>query len=180
MRRPGTRASYERLLDRIRTRIPDVALRTTFIVGFPGETEHDFAELSAFVSAVSFDHIGVFTYSHEEGTRAGEWDDDVPPATKRKRRDRLMARQRAIVAAAQQRRIGSRVRLVVDGPSPEHELVVRGRLASQAPEIDPVVYLTDCDPTEVAAGQFLDGEVVGARDYDLVVRPLSASAVVLS
>jgi ribosomal protein S12 methylthiotransferase len=180
MRRPGTRTSYERLLDRIRTRIPDVALRTTFIVGFPGETEHDFAELSAFVSAVSFDHIGVFTYSHEEGTRAGEWEDDVPPATKRKRRDRLMARQRAIVAAAQQRRIGSRVRLVVDGPSPEHELVVRGRLASQAPEIDPVVYLTDCDPTEVAAGQFLDGEVVGARDYDLVVRPLSASSVVLS
>jgi ribosomal protein S12 methylthiotransferase len=180
MRRPGTRASYERLLDRIRTRIPDVALRTTFIVGFPGETEHDFAELSAFVSAVSFDHIGVFTYSHEEGTRAGEWEDDVPSATKRKRRDRLMARQRAIVAAAQQRRIGSRVRLVVDGPSPEHELVVRGRLASQAPEIDPVVYLTDCDPTEVAAGQFLDGEVVGARDYDLVVRPLSASSVVLS
>jgi ribosomal protein S12 methylthiotransferase len=84
------------------------------------------------------------------------------------------------VAAAQQRRIGSPVRLVVDGPSPEHELVLRGRLASQAPEIDPVVYLTECDPTELAAGQFLDGEVVGAREYDLVVRPLIASSVVLS
>jgi ribosomal protein S12 methylthiotransferase len=180
MRRPGTRATYERLLDRIRTRIPEVALRTTFIVGFPGETENDFAELSAFVSAVAFDHIGVFTYSHEEGTRAGEWHDDVAPGTKRKRRNRLMARQRAIVAATQRRRIGTRVRLVVDGRAPEHELVVRGRLASQAPDIDPVVYLTDCDPTEVAAGQFLDGEVVSARDYDLVVRPLSASSVVLS
>jgi ribosomal protein S12 methylthiotransferase len=180
MRRPGTRASYERLLERIRTRIPDVALRTTFIVGFPGETEDDFAELSAFVSAVSFDHIGVFTYSHEEGTRAGEWDDDVPAATKRRRRDRLMARQQAIVASAQQRRVGTRVRLIVDGPSPEHELVLRGRLASQAPEIDPVVYLTDCDPTEVATGQFLEGEVVGARDYDLVVRPLMGASVVLS
>jgi ribosomal protein S12 methylthiotransferase len=180
MRRPGTRASYERLLDHIRTRIPGVALRTTFIVGFPGETEQDAAELSAFISAVSFDHIGVFTYSHEEGTRAGDWDDDVPAATKRKRRDRLMAQQRAIVTAGQQRRIGARVRLIVDGPSPEHELVLRGRLASQAPDIDPVVYLTDCDPSEVAPGQFLDGEVVGARDYDLVVRPLNASAVVLS
>ena len=180
MRRPGTRASYERLLDRIRTRMPDVALRTTFIVGFPGETEDDIAELSAFVSAVQFDHVGVFTYSHEEGTRAGEWNDDVPAASKRKRRDRLMAQQRAIVSAAQQRRIGSRVRLVVDGPSPDHELVLRGRLASQAPEIDPVVYLTDCDPTEVSAGQFLDGEVVGAREYDLVVRPLNASSVVLT
>jgi len=180
MRRPGTRASYERLLDRIRTRMPDVALRTTFIVGFPGETEDDIAELSAFISAVQFDHIGVFTYSHEEGTRAGEWNDDVPAASKRKRRDRLMAQQRTIVSAAQQRRVGSRVRLVVDGPSPEHELVLRGRLASQAPEIDPVVYLTDCDPTEVSAGQFLDGEVVGAREYDLVVRPLNASSVVLT
>ena len=119
---------------------------------------------SAFVSSVQFDHIGVFTYSHEEGTRAGEWNDDVPAASKRKRRDRLMAQQRTIVSAAQQRRIGSRVRLVVDGPSPEHELVLRGRLASQAPEIDPVVYLTDCDPTEVSAGQFLDGEVAGARE----------------
>jgi ribosomal protein S12 methylthiotransferase len=180
MRRPGTRAGYERLLDRIRRRVPEVALRTTFIVGFPGETEEDFSELSAFVSAVSFDHIGVFTYSHEEGTRAGEWDDDVAPATKRRRRDRLMAQQRKIVAAAQQRRIGTRVRLVIDGPSPEHELVLRGRLASQAPDIDPVIYLTDCDPSEVSAGQFLDGEVVGARDYDLVVRPLNASPVVLS
>ena len=124
MRRPGTRAGYERLLDRIRTRIPDVALRTTFIVGFPGETEDDVAELSAFVSAVPFDHIGVFTYSHEEGTRAGEWDDDVPAATKRKRRDRLMAQQRddrRRRAAAPDRQ--PRVRLVVDGPSPEHELV---------------------------------------------------------
>ena len=180
MRRPGTRASYERLLDRIRTRMPDVALRTTFIVGFPGETEDDIAELSAFISAVQFDHIGVFTYSHEEGTRAGEWNDDVPAASKRKRHDRLMAQQRTIVSAAQQRRVGSRVRLVVDGPSPEHELVLRGRLASQAPEIDPVVYLTDCDPTEVLPGQFLDGEVVGAREYDLVVRPLNASSVVLT
>ena len=171
MRRPGTRKSYERLLDNIRTRIPDVSLRTTFIVGFPGETEADFEQLSGFVTAVGFDHVGVFTYSHEEGTRAGEWDDDVPASVKRKRRERLMATQAAIVERAQEARIGQRVRVMVDGPSADHELVLRGRLASQAPDIDPLVYLTECDPSAYAAGQLIEGEVVGAQGYDLLVRP---------
>jgi ribosomal protein S12 methylthiotransferase len=171
MRRPGTRKSYERLLDNIRTRIPEVSLRTTFIVGFPGETEADFEQLSGFVTAVGFDHVGVFTYSHEEGTRAGEWDDDVPASVKRKRRERLMATQAAIVAQAQQARVGQRVQVMVDGPSADHELVLRGRLASQAPDIDPLVYLTECDPSAYAAGQLIEGEVVGAQGYDLLVRP---------
>jgi ribosomal protein S12 methylthiotransferase len=172
MRRPGTRKSYERLLTNIRTRMPGAALRTTFIVGFPGETEADVAELEGFLDTVGFDHVGIFTYSHEEGTAAGGWDDDVPAATKRKRRDRLMVRQRGIVGTAQQARIGSRVRLVVDGPSPEHELVLRARLSTQAPDIDPLVYLTECDPSTFSPGQFLEAEVVGARDYDLLARPL--------
>ncbi|MBK5299260.1 MAG: 30S ribosomal protein S12 methylthiotransferase RimO [Vicinamibacteria bacterium] len=172
MKRPGTRRSYERLLTNIRTRMPGAALRTTFIVGFPGETEADVAELEGFLDTVRFDHVGIFTYSHEEGTAAGGWDDDVPAATKRKRRDRLMAQQRGIVEAAHQARVGSRVRLVVDGPSPEHELVLRGRLSTQAPDIDPLVYLTECDPSTLSSGQFLEAEVVGARDYDLVARPL--------
>lgn len=172
MKRPGTRRSYERLLTNIRTRMPGAAFRTTFIVGFPGETEADVAELEGFLDTVRFDHVGIFTYSHEEGTTAGGWDDDVPASTKRKRRDRLMARQRGIVEAAQQARVGSRVRLVVDGPSPEHELVLRGRLSTQAPDIDPLVYLTECDPSTLSSGQFLEAEVVGARDYDLLARPL--------
>jgi ribosomal protein S12 methylthiotransferase len=172
MRRPGTRASYERLLGGIRERIPGVALRTTFIVGFPGETEADVDQLETFIETVGFDHVGVFTYSHEEGTRAGEWDDDVPAGVKRRRRDRLMARQRTLVEAAQRERVGSRVRLMVDGPSPEHELVLRGRLATQAPDIDPLVYLTDCDPSLLQPGQFVDAELVGAKDYDLLARPL--------
>jgi ribosomal protein S12 methylthiotransferase len=171
MRRPGTRRSYEQLLERIRRRIPGVALRTTFIVGFPGETEADFDALTAFVEQVGFDHVGVFTYSHEEGTAAGDFDDDVAPVVKRKRRDRLMARQAALVANAQRARIGQRARVVVDGPSAEHDLVLRGRLSSQAPDIDPMVYLTECDPSAYSAGQFLDVEIVGARDYDLLVRP---------
>ena len=171
MRRPGTRKSYETLLRNIRTRIPDVSLRTTFIVGFPGETEADFDELSGFVEAVGFDHVGVFTYSHEEGTRAGDWDDDVPASVKRKRRERLMATQAAIVERAQQARVGQRVRVMVDGPSADHELVLRGRLASQAPDIDPLVYLTECDPSAYGPGQLVEGEVVGAQGYDLLVRP---------
>jgi ribosomal protein S12 methylthiotransferase len=171
MRRPGTRKSYETLLRDIRTRMPEVALRTTFIVGFPGETDADVEELSRFVGSVGFDHVGVFTYSHEEGTRAGEWDDDVPASVKRKRRDRLMATQAEIVARAQAARIGQRVRVMIDGPSPDHELVLRGRLASQAPDIDALVYLTDCDPSAYAPGDFVHAEVVGSQGYDLMVRP---------
>ncbi len=172
MGRPGTRRSYETLLGHLRDRMPDVALRTTFIVGFPGETERDVDELERFIEAVGFDHVGVFTYSHEDGTRAGEWDDDVPAAEKRRRRDRLMARQRALVERTQAGRVGSRVRVMVDGPSPEHELVLRGRTPGQAPDIDPFVYLTECDPSGLAPGQVVEAEVVGASGYDLLARPL--------
>jgi len=172
MKRPGTRKSYVRLLENIRARIPNVALRTTFIVGFPGETAEDFAELEGFISEVGFDHVGVFTYSHEEGTSAHELADDVPAATKKKRQNALMARQKKIVAARQKRRLGEQTRLVVDGPSPEHELVMQGRLPGQAPEIDPVVYLTDCDPSAFPRGSFVDVEIVGAEGYDLVARPV--------
>ena len=127
MKRPGTRASYERLLDRIRTRVPGVTLRTTFIVGYPGETADDFEELMDFVGAVEFDHVGVFTYSHEEGTSAHQLADDVPAAVKDRRRAALMRRQRQIVTRAHRRRVGDRVRLLVDGPSSEHDLVLRAR-----------------------------------------------------
>jgi ribosomal protein S12 methylthiotransferase len=176
MKRPGTRAGYERLLNRIRTRIPGVTLRTTFIVGFPGESEGAFGELKDFVKAVGFDHVGVFTYSHEEGTSAHGLDDDVPAKVKKQRQGALMALQRKIVANAQQLRVGQKVRLLVDGPSAEHELVLRGRLEGQAPDIDPVVYLTDCDPSELSSGQFVDAEIVGSREYDLLATPVAVSA----
>ncbi len=172
MKRPGTRKSYVRLLENIRARIPNVALRTTLIVGFPGETAEDFAELEGFISEIGFDHVGVFTYSHEEGTSAHELKDDVPAATKKKRQNRLMAQQRDIVAARQKARLGEKTRLVIDGRSPEHELVLQGRLPGQAPEIDPVVYLTECDPSAFPMGSFVDVEIVGAEGYDLVARPL--------
>ena len=172
MKRPGTRASYERLLGNIRAKMPDVTFRTTFIVGFPGETEADVQELLAFITAVGFDHVGVFTYSHEEDTSAFELVDDVPAAEKARRQRKVMAAQKKLVAARQKSRVGTRARMVVDGPSPEHEWVFTGRLSGQAPEIDPQVYLTEADPAVLRPGQFLDVEIVGAKGYDLVARPL--------
>jgi ribosomal protein S12 methylthiotransferase len=149
-------------------------LRTTFIVGFPGETDAELAELEDFVRDTEFDHIGVFTYSHEEGTRAYAVKDDVPAAAKRKRRDRIMALQQQIVAKRQESRVGSDVQVLIDGPSPEHELVLQGRLEGQAPEIDPVVYLTDCDPSAYGSGELIRARVVGARGYDLLAAPVGA------
>ncbi len=172
MKRPGTRASYGRLLERIRATLPGVTLRTTFIVGFPGETEEDFAVLQEFVRTTEFDHVGVFTYSHEEGTSAHALADDVPEATKRAREKALMRVQKSVVAKKHRAMLGHRVRLLVDGPSAEHDLVLRARLEGHAPEIDPVVYLTDCDPSDYPPGEFLEAEVVGSRGYDLLARPI--------
>jgi ribosomal protein S12 methylthiotransferase len=173
MRRPGNRRTYDRLLERIRARVPGVALRTTLIVGFPGETEADFGELEGFVADTRFDHVGVFTYSHEEGTRAFDLADDVPAAVKRRRRATLMTRQKKIVAERHRDRIGSEVSLLIDGPSAQHELLVQGRLEGQAPDIDPVVYLSDCDPADFRAGDLIQARVVAARGYDLVAAPVT-------
>jgi ribosomal protein S12 methylthiotransferase len=175
MKRPGTRSKYDALLSRIRTKVPGVSLRTTFIVGFPGETEADVDELCAFVNDHEFDHLGVFTYSHEEGTTAFHFDDDVPAGVKKRRRNRVMALQKRLVRHRQRERIGTRTRVVVDGPSSDHELVLRARLATQAPDIDASVYLAECDPSAYRAGDFVEVEIIGSRDYDLVARPVTAS-----
>jgi ribosomal protein S12 methylthiotransferase len=172
MKRPGTRQGYDRLLARIRKRVPGAALRTTFIVGFPGETEADVDELCSFVSDHAFDHVGVFTYSHEEGTSAFVLADDVPQRTKAARRSRVMGLQKRLVARRQRARIGERARIVIDGPASDHELVLRGRLMTQAPDIDAAVYLTECDPSSFRSGDFVEVEVVGASGYDLIARPV--------
>src|SRR5262245_2671629 len=172
MKRPGTRQHYDRLLDRIRTRVPGVALRTTFIVGFPGETERDVTELCRFVEDQSFDHLGVFTYSHEEGTSAYELEDGLSGAIKARRRQRVMSLQKRLVAKRCKSRIGQRARIIVDGPSSDHDLVLKGRLSTQAPDIDASVFLTECDPSSYRAGDFADVEIVDARAYDLIARPL--------
>jgi ribosomal protein S12 methylthiotransferase len=176
MKRPGSRQHYDRLLTRIRERVPGVALRTTFIVGFPGETDADVDELCDFVSQQRFDHVGIFTYSHEEGTSAYQLADDVPARIKTSRRNRVMARQKRLVHSRLRDCIGQRARLVIDGPSSDHDLVLRGRLATQAPDIDAGVYLTDCDPSRYRAGDFVEVDLVDARDYDLIARPVESSA----
>src|SRR5262249_46789740 len=114
MKRPGTRRTYDRLLDRIRSRVPAVALRTTFIVGFPGETEEDVDALADFVREQRFDHVGVFTYSHEEGTSAHGYDDDVPAAAKAARKRRVMNLQKQLIRTRNRARVGERARAIVD------------------------------------------------------------------
>jgi ribosomal protein S12 methylthiotransferase len=173
MKRPGTRQSYDALLGHIRGRVPGVALRTTFIVGFPGETDQDVDELCSFVEDHGFDHVGVFTYSHEEGTSAFGLDDDVPAKLKKARRSRVMSLQKRLVTGRQRARVGERARIVVDGPSSDHELVLKGRLSSQAPDIDASVFLTDCDPSSFHPGDFADVAIVGSRGYDLLARPVA-------
>jgi len=172
MKRPGTRKGYDALLNTIRARVPGVALRTTFIVGFPGETDDDVDSLCAFVEDHVFDHVGVFTYSHEEGTSAFALPDDVSARAKAARRSRVMRLQKGLVTRRQKARIGERVRMVVDGPASDHDLVLKGRLMTQAPDIDPSVYLTECDPSSLRPGQFMEAQIVGARGYDLVARPM--------
>jgi ribosomal protein S12 methylthiotransferase len=172
MKRPGTRQAYDKLLARIRARVPGVALRTTFIVGFPGETDADLEELCAFIRDHAFDHVGVFTYSHEEGTSAFALADDVPARTKKARRNRVMGLQKRLVKNRQRARIGERARILIEGPSSDHDLVLRGRLATQAPDIDASVFLTECDPSAYRSGDFAEVEIVGARDYDLVAKPV--------
>jgi ribosomal protein S12 methylthiotransferase len=171
MKRPGTRTTYDALLSRIRHRVPGVSLRTTFIVGFPGEADADVDELCAFVQDHAFDHVGVFTYSHEEGTSAHDLDNDVPARAKQARRRRVMSLQQRLSRRRQRSRIGERTRVMVDGPSSDHELVLKGRLSTQAPDIDASVFLTDCDPSSLRPGTLVEVEIVGARDYDLIARP---------
>jgi len=171
MKRPGTHQTYDRLLTRIRDRVPGVALRTTFIVGFPGERDEDVAELCGFVADHAFDHVGVFTYSHEEGTSAYGLEDDVPKRIKLARRGRVMRRQKRLTQGRLRARLGERTRIVIDGPSAEHELVLRGRLATQAPDIDAGVLLTECDQSSYRSGDFVAVELVGMSDYDLIARP---------
>jgi ribosomal protein S12 methylthiotransferase len=172
MKRPGTRQTYDALLARIRSRVPGVALRTTFIVGFPGETDADVRDLHQFVTDHAFDHVGVFTYSHEEGTSAYALTDDVPAHLKKARRKQIMSLQKRLTARRQRARIGERTRVLVDGPSDDHALVLKGRLASQAPDIDSAVYLTECNPSSFEPGDLAEVEIVGAREYDLLARPV--------
>ena len=171
MRRGGTRASLERLIKRIRERVPGIAIRTTFITGFPGETEEDFEELLAFVRNVEFDRVGVFTYSDEEGTPAFELPNKVDARTAKRRRDRLMKEQKRISRRRNRSRIGSTVRVLFEGASAETELLWQGRTETQAADIDGCVLINDApEDFDPVPGQFVNVLITEAHDYDLVGR----------
>jgi ribosomal protein S12 methylthiotransferase len=169
MRRGGNRASLERLIERVRRRVPGIGVRTTFITGFPGETEEDFNELMAFVRNVEFDRVGVFTYSDEEGTAAFDLQDKVDPKVAAKRRDRLMKEQRRISLKRNRARIGETYRVLFEGAAKETDLLWQGRLDSQAPEIDGVVLINDApEGFAPAPGDFVNVCITDAHEYDLV------------
>jgi ribosomal protein S12 methylthiotransferase len=155
------------MVERVRERVPGVAFRTSFIVGFPGETEAEFDELLAFVKAAEFDNVGVFTYSDEEDTAAFALPGRVPAGVKERRRKRLLAAQRAISARRHRARVGERVEVLVEGTHPDTDLLLRGRLATQAPEIDGSVIVND---GRAAPGSFVTCEITEAHPYDLVAR----------
>jgi ribosomal protein S12 methylthiotransferase len=169
MKRGGTRASLERLIKRVRDKVPGIAVRTTFITGFPGETEEDFEELLTFVRNVEFDRVGVFTYSDEEGTHAFELPDKVDTKTAVRRRARLMKEQARISRKRNRARVGETVRVLFEGESKETELLWQGRMETQAAEIDGCVLINDApEDFEPVPGQFVNVLITEAHEYDLV------------
>jgi ribosomal protein S12 methylthiotransferase len=167
MKRPTGKGHLLGMVERVRERVPGVAVRTSFIVGFPGETERDFGELLAFVEAAEFDNVGVFTFSDEEGTTSFDLPGRIAPRVKEARKRRLMAVQKAIAARRNRRRVGRRVEVLVEGTHPDTDLLLRGRLSTQAPEIDGAVLIND---GTACPGDFVTCEVTEAHPYDLVAR----------
>jgi ribosomal protein S12 methylthiotransferase len=171
MKRGGNRASLERLIERVRKRVPGIAVRTTFISGFPGETEKDFEELLGFIKSVEFDRVGVFTYSDEEGTGAFDLADKVPHRTAVRRRNSLMKAQSTISRRKNRARVGEVVRVLFEGESKESELLWQGRIETQAPDIDGCVLINDVpDGVLPAEGEFVNVEITEGHEYDLVGR----------
>lgn len=169
MKRGGTRASYERLIGRIRERVPGVAVRTTFIVGFPGEREEDFEELVDFVRAVEFDRVGVFTYSDEENSAAVELDEKVDEQVARKRERLLMKEQARISRRKNRRLVGQRVKVLLEGKSKESDLLLEGRMETQAPEIDGSILINDApEGASMRPGDFVTVEITEAHEHDLI------------
>ncbi|MBX3278552.1 MAG: 30S ribosomal protein S12 methylthiotransferase RimO [Acidobacteria bacterium] len=173
MRRGGNRELLERLLARARSIVPGIALRTTLIVGFPGETDEDFDELLGFVRAVEFDRLGVFTYSDEEGTHGYDLDEKVSARVMRSRRARVMREQAKISKRRNRQLIGQRFRALLEGVSEESDLLLQARLESQAPEVDGHVLINDIpEGFEAKPGDFIDMEITAAHQYDLVARAI--------
>jgi ribosomal protein S12 methylthiotransferase len=174
MRRGVSSEQVRTILSRLRDEVPGIAIRTTFIVGFPGETAEDQRELRDYVAEFGFERLGVFTYSHEEGTAAYERTDLVPHEIAEERRAEIMALQKGIHLARNRALVGQTLRVLVDGLDPAASgNIVLARTTADAPEVDAVVRI----PADgLVAGDMLDVLITGADDYDLIARPAAGVA----
>ena len=164
MKRRHTKAEALTLIEKLRRAIPDIALRTTLLVGYPGETEEDFAELMEFVKSTKFDRLGVFAYSEEEGTySATRLKDDVPEEVKQQRVDRIMRLQERVSLENNARRIGETMRVIIDRK--EGELYI-GRSEYDSPEVDQEIIVDSCGK-RLYRGRFYDVKITDCEDYDL-------------
>jgi ribosomal protein S12 methylthiotransferase len=168
MKRGASGDIFLKLIERIRRTIPGVAIRTSMIVGFPGETAADFEELCQFVEAARFDNLGVFTYSDEDTSASFHLDGKVDGRTIHNRKRHLMAIQRRIARARHKQLIGSEFSVLVEGRSQETDLLWEGRLATQAPEIDGVTLINDFEGAEPRQGEIRRLRVTESHDYDVV------------
>lgn len=173
LKRMGRRTTSEdlrRIIEKLREKIPDICLRTTLISGFPGESEEDFEELYRFVNEMEFDRLGVFAYSREEDTPAAALPDQIPEEVKQKRRDELMELQQEIAFERAAKRDGSVFEAVVEGYLPEEGVYV-ARTYMDAPNVDGYLFFTS--ERELTSGSFVNVEVTGSSEYDLVGREVS-------
>jgi ribosomal protein S12 methylthiotransferase len=172
MKRGGSRDLFERQLEHIRKLNPSAGLRTSFITGFPGETEEDFKEVLTFMDNAGFDNVGVFVYSDEEGTGAFDLDSKVQRRTAVRRRNQIMKRQAAISRKRLRQWVGRRVDVLVEGAADESDLLLKGRMETQAPDIDGHVLINDTGDRAVGSGEFHSVEITESLDYDLIGRIL--------
>jgi ribosomal protein S12 methylthiotransferase len=170
MKRGGSREIYERQIENIRRWNPGAGLRTSFITGFPGETEEDFNEILTFLGNAEFDNVGVFLYSDEEGTGAFDLDGKVQRRTAVRRRNQLMKTQAGISKAKLREMVGRRVEVLLEGASSESELLLKGRMETQAPDIDGHVLINDTGERSVRNGEFHHVEITESMEYDLIGR----------
>jgi ribosomal protein S12 methylthiotransferase len=168
MKRGASGEIFLKLIERIRRTIPGVAIRTSFIVGFPGENQADFDELCQFVEAARFDNLGVFLYSDEDTSASFGLDQKVDGRTKQNRRRRLMAIQRRIARARNRSMVGRELPVLVEGASEETDLLWKARLSTQAPEIDGVTLINDVEGDTPRPGEIRRLRVTEAHDYDLM------------
>jgi ribosomal protein S12 methylthiotransferase len=180
MKRGSSGSAFLKMLDKIRKIIPGIAIRTSFIVGFPGETENDFEELCDFVRAAEFDWMGVFSYSDEDAAGSFSLENKVEARTISRRKNALMSLQKALSRRKLRLKIGQKVQAMVEGPSKDTDLVWEARLEGMAPEIDGKVYITEFEGVNDAAdlpapGTLATIEVTDARDYDLIGRAVKFS-----